>query len=141
MSTTRRRFVTGIAGGSLAGAATAANATEKAATMPDPATFLPVFPKRQTVRRYKPDAVPEEHLRQILDAARRGPTCMNQQPWMFLVIRDRAKIEAMRKRTLDLLAKNFDDYAAQHKEAGAAELEKKKKEATRFTEGYFTAPA
>jgi len=92
----------------------------------DPAPLLAVFAKRQTVRRYKSDPVPQEHLLQILDAARRGPTCMNQQPWTFLVIRDRAKIEAMKKRTLDNVAKF---------------VSADKKDATlHFYEGYFTAP-
>lgn len=98
MSTTRRTLI----GGWLAAAAET--------------NLLAVFPKRRTVRRYKPDAVPDEHLRQILDAARTGPTCMNQQPWKFMVIRDRAKIAAMKKRTLELT------------------------KAPKFTEGYFSAP-
>ena len=92
----------------------------------DPASILSVFARRQTVRRYKPDPVPQQHLLQILDAARRSPTCMNQQPWTFLVVRDRAKIEAMKKRTLETVAKF---------------VSADKKEATlHFYEGYFTAP-
>lgn len=47
------------------------------------------------MRCYKPYAVPDDHLRQILAAARRPPTTMNQHPWKFLVGRDKAKIEAL----------------------------------------------
>jgi len=135
MSTTRRKLLqyAGMAGGTL----TAASVEKDAA---DPAVFLALFPKRQTVRRYKSDPVLDERLRQILDAARRGPTCMNQQPWKFLVVRDRAKIDAMRKRTLDLLAKRFETFAAQNKEMGAEEIEGRRAKSIRFTEGYFTAP-
>jgi nitroreductase len=107
----------GVAGGTLATNA-APLAAGPAGQAPDPSALLTVFAKRQTVRRYKADPVPDQHLRQILDAARRGPTCMNQQPWKFLVVRDRAKIEQMKKRTLERL----------------------KKDAVHFTEGYFTAP-
>lgn len=120
----------------------AAAAPLAAAAKPcEPASLLAVFPKRQTVRRYKPDPVPDDHLRQILDAARRGPTCMNQQPWKFLVVRDKTKIEAMRKRTLDRVTKYFDGLAASNKDAAkAAEIEKNRAKSLRFSEGYFTAP-
>lgn len=141
MSTTRRKLFqyAGVAGGTLAGGRrrfTAAAAEEAT----DPAEFLAVFPRRQTVRRYKSDPVPDEHLRRILDAARRGPTCMNQQPWKFLVIRDRVKIDAMKKRTLDLVPRRFEAFAAQQKAMTAEELESRKAKSIRFTEGYFTAP-
>ena len=134
MHTTKRRFflLTGLIGGTLV-----AGASGKT---PDPAALLKVFEQRQTVRRYKPDPIPNEHLSQILDAARRAPTCMNQQPWKFLVVRDRAKIELMRKRTLDRLTSYFDNSAAKDKNARGADFEKRKKDAIHFTEGYFTAP-
>lgn len=141
MSSSRRKLlqIAGIAGGTLATGAAPLLAAA-GSTAPDPAALLAVFAKRQTVRRYKPDPVPDEHVRQILDAARRAPTCMNQQPWKFLVVRDRAKIEQMKKRTLERLTRYFDESAAKNKETGSAELEKRKKDAVHFTEGYFTAP-
>ncbi|MGE5646197.1 MAG: nitroreductase family protein [Acidobacteriota bacterium] len=134
MTSTRRKFV------KLAGVSGVAAVPLSAAGEAGPSAFLAVFSQRQTVRRYKQDPVPEEHLRRILDAARRGPTCMNQQPWKFLVVRDKAKIGLMRKRTLEILERNFVEYAAKNKDVAAAELEKKKTDAVRFTEGYFTAP-
>ncbi len=126
MRTSRRKLLqfASMAGGTLAASAVPLAGAEKGDV---PAALLEVFAKRQTVRRYKPDVpVPEEHVRQILDAARRSPTCMNQQPWTFLVVRDKAKIEAMKKRTLEMVGKFV---SADKKEA-----------ALRFTEGYFTAP-
>ena len=50
---------------------------------------------------------------------------MNQQPWTFLVVRDRAKIERMRKRTLENIVKYFDSQ----KDLKPAELETKKVQA------------
>jgi nitroreductase len=117
-----------------------ASASDSPGAPVDTDAFLAVFPKRQTVRRYKRDPVPKEHLRKILDAARRGPTCMNQQPWIFLVIQDKAKIEAMKKRSLDSLSRRFDEVAAKSKDAKPDEIERRKASAIRFTEGYFTAP-
>src|ERR1700690_2336631 len=120
MSTSRRKLLQFAS--LAAGAAPLLAATKE----DDPAPTLAVFAKRQTVRRYKSDPVPQEHLLQILDAARRSPTCMNQQPWTFLVIRDPTKIEAMKKRTLETVAKFV---SADKKEASL-----------HFYEGYFTAP-
>jgi len=42
----------------------------------------------RAIRRLKPDPIPDEDLRDILDAARQAPNGGNAQPWHFLVIRD-----------------------------------------------------
>lgn len=55
---------------------------------------------RRTVRKFKPTPVPEEHILKILDAARFAPTAGNQQPWKFLVIQDREKLDALKKEAL-----------------------------------------
>jgi len=44
--------------------------------------------KRRSIRKYKPDQVPEEHLTALLDAARLAPSGSNSQPWRFKIIRD-----------------------------------------------------
>ena len=102
--------------------------------------LLAAFTKRQTVRRYKPDPVPEDHVRQILEAARRAPTCMNQQPWKFLVIRKPETIERMKKATLALLAQRFESAAAKQPGMSPAEIDARKKKSLEFTSGYFSAP-
>jgi nitroreductase/ketosteroid isomerase-like protein len=56
--------------------------------------------ERRTVRKYKPTPVPDEHVRKILDAARFAPTSGNQQPWKFLVIRDRGKLDQLKGQAL-----------------------------------------
>ena len=43
---------------------------------------------RVSCRSYKTDPVPQEHLTQILEAARLAPSACNQQPWRFAVVRD-----------------------------------------------------
>ncbi len=135
MPTTRRRLFQLAA----AGGAVAATKARAAAEPCDPSGLLAVFAKRQTVRRYKPDPVPEAHILQILDAARRGPTCMNQQPFKFLVVRDKAKIEAMKKRQFEKLEKNFIE-AKEKAKISEEELLKRKAKTVKFFEGYFTAP-
>jgi nitroreductase len=126
MNITRRECF-GIAG---AGGALAASATPASAADGD---LLAVFAKRQSVRRYKPDPVPEDHLTRILDAARRSPTAVNQQPWKFLVVRDKAKIERMRARCLELIEAGWKDVAP-------AERESRRERIKKFMAGYFSAP-
>jgi len=41
---------------------------------------------RKSIRGYKPDPVPEEVLREILDIARRSPSALNTQPWEITVV-------------------------------------------------------
>ena len=43
---------------------------------------------RRSVRKYKPDPVPEADLHLILEAARRAPTGGNRQRWQMVVITD-----------------------------------------------------
>ncbi|MDA8124590.1 MAG: nitroreductase [Deltaproteobacteria bacterium] len=42
--------------------------------------------ERRSIRRFKPDPVPETLVREILDAARWSPSWGNTQPWEFYVI-------------------------------------------------------
>lgn len=50
--------------------------------------ILDVLMSRKSIRRYKPDPVPDEMIDKILEAARWAPTGENYQPWRFIVIRD-----------------------------------------------------
>jgi nitroreductase len=43
---------------------------------------------RRAIRTYRPGAIPEEHVREILDAARWAPSPANVQPARFIWIRD-----------------------------------------------------
>jgi len=54
-----------------------------------------VIRSRRTVRNFQPSPVPKEHLVKILDMARFAPTSGNQQPWKFLVVQDRAKLDRL----------------------------------------------
>ena len=44
---------------------------------------------RRTIRRFKPEPVPEVTLTRILNAARWAPSSRNQQPWHLVVIKNR----------------------------------------------------
>jgi nitroreductase len=43
---------------------------------------------RLTVRRFKPDPVPDVVVTRIVEAARWAPSSRNQQPWHLVVVRD-----------------------------------------------------
>ena len=55
-----------------------------------------IIKNRRTVRDFKPTPVPKEHILKILDMARSAPTSGNQQPWKFLVVQDRAKLDRLK---------------------------------------------
>lgn len=49
--------------------------------------FAELAKKRRSVRAYKPDAVEEDKLTQVLEAASLAPTACNYQPFQLIVIR------------------------------------------------------
>ncbi|MBP1770807.1 MAG: nitroreductase [Candidatus Aminicenantes bacterium] len=55
-----------------------------------------IIKSRRTVRNFQPTPVPKEHILKILDMARSAPTSGNQQPWKFLVVQDRARLDRLR---------------------------------------------
>lgn len=44
--------------------------------------------KRRSIRKYKPDAIPDELITEMLEAAMAAPSASNAQPWEFVVVRD-----------------------------------------------------
>lgn len=62
----------------------------------------------RAIRYLKPDPVPDELIRTVLDAAIRAPSGSNRQNWHFLVIKD----AATRKMIQERYKRAFDAYAA-----------------------------
>jgi nitroreductase len=50
--------------------------------------FFDLVGNMRAMRRLKPDPVPMELLRKVLEAGVQAPSGMNSQPWAFLVIRE-----------------------------------------------------
>jgi len=63
--------------------------------------FFEVIHSQRSIRKYKPDDVPDEVLWQMLDAAIRAPSGSNTQPWIFVVVKDAAKREAIAQALRD----------------------------------------
>lgn len=56
--------------------------------------------QRRTVLRFSDIRVPDEHVRLVLTAAANAPTAGNQQPWKFLVVRDRFRLDTLEARVV-----------------------------------------
>lgn len=55
--------------------------------------FFNLIRSRHTVRRYKPDAVPLDKLKAMLDVACYAPYGGGKEPWKFILVIDKDKIE------------------------------------------------
>ena len=63
--------------------------------------FFEVVHTQRSIRKFKPDPVPEQMIWEILDAAIRAPSGSNTQPWGWLVVRDDAKRKAIAEAVLE----------------------------------------
>lgn len=59
--------------------------------------FLDLARKRRSIRQYKPDPVPEETLKYVLEAARIAPSWGNRQCWKYIIVTD----EALRRTVIE----------------------------------------
>ncbi|MHA2116926.1 MAG: nitroreductase family protein [Candidatus Thorarchaeota archaeon] len=55
-------------------------------TQPD--NFFDVVAKRRSIRKYKDIEIPDEHISQMIEAARLAPSTNNTQPWRFVVVKE-----------------------------------------------------
>lgn len=72
-----------------------------------PETLLTLLKARRSIRRYRPDPVPDEMIQQLLAAAQWAPSASNRQPWAFIVVQD----EAIRKAVAQHAAYYFVRWA------------------------------
>lgn len=114
------------------------SATGKSLAFATDDSFWEVVKNRRSVRAYKSDPVPDSDLKKIVDAARMAPTAGNQQPWKFLVVTDKKKIEALKTAKL----KETEAYLKDSKRLQGEELKKQLNEyKNQLSKGYLSAPA
>jgi nitroreductase len=53
--------------------------------------------KRATIRKWKPVPVEKEKIIKVLESGRRAPSWGNVQPWRFIIVQDKEKIEELAK--------------------------------------------
>ena len=51
--------------------------------------------ERRSVRRFKPDQVPEALVQRLIEGAICAPSASNKQPWKFLLVQNRALIDEL----------------------------------------------
>ena len=56
--------------------------------LPEPMGLFEAIDSQRTLRYIKPDPVPPEYLKRILDAAVKAPSGGNSQPWEFVVVQN-----------------------------------------------------
>ena len=61
------------------------------------ASIFSVIENRRSVRKYKPDPISDETIAKLVEAARWAPSTDNAQPWRFIIVRDRKKIDELGK--------------------------------------------
>jgi len=59
--------------------------------------FSELVKSRYSVRAYRPDAVEDDKLQQVLEAARLAPTAANRQPFRLIVIRTAGRQAELRR--------------------------------------------
>lgn len=50
---------------------------------------------RRSIRAFRPDPVDPDAIRTVLDGAMHAASAGNQQPWRFVVLQDRATLQAI----------------------------------------------
>lgn len=71
-----------------------------------------VIAERRDIRRFRPDDVPEDVLRKVLEAAHQAPSVGLMQPWRLIVVRDpttRIEVRRLAQRERLRQAERFDE--------------------------------
>jgi nitroreductase len=88
--------------------------SETPTTLPPSPELYQVMSTLRAVRRLKPDPIPDEVLRRVLQAACWAPTGGNMQPWRVIVVRSPEKKQAL----ADIYGPEWFRYAERAKAAG-----------------------
>lgn len=67
----------------------------------------------RAVRRLKPDPIPDDVMRRVLEAAAWAPTGGNRQPWRIVLVKDRAK----KTRLGELYSARWNNYSRHYRAA------------------------
>ncbi len=56
-----------------------------------------VIKRRRSIRRFKPDLIPDEKIKILLESARLAPSGTNTQPWRFIIVKDEKTKKKLQK--------------------------------------------
>ncbi|HEY1406780.1 MAG TPA: nitroreductase family protein [Spirochaetota bacterium] len=76
-------------------------------------SFKELVVERESIRRYADTTVERKKIEQCIEAARLAPSACNAQPWHFIVVDDRTKLEKLARYAASPVAKlnTFVKYA------------------------------
>ena len=67
-------------------------------------SLLELVKKRRSIRKFKPEPIPDDYIEKIIEVARWAPSAANSQPWEFIVI----KKQELRNKIVELLDEQHD---------------------------------
>ncbi|MFC1869223.1 nitroreductase family protein [Thermodesulfobacteriota bacterium] len=70
-------------------------------------TFLEFVKSRRTIRKIKPDPLPDDTVDKLIEAARWAPSGFNMQPWEFVVVKEPDLQSAIKKAVDDYRTNDF----------------------------------
>lgn len=85
--------------------------------------FFEVVHTQRSIRKFKPDPVPDDALWQMIDAAIRAPSGGNTQPWAWLIVRDPARKQVL----ADAVREGLGDLDKALEEAEKLETESRRR--------------
>src|SRR5271156_2802094 len=91
----------------------------------------------RAVRRLRPDPIPDDVLRRVLEAATWAPTGGNRQPWRIIAVKDRA----LKQRLGALYAERWAAFAKYYRQmaTGIAETAARKRTELTIAAGDYLA--
>ena len=63
--------------------------------------------KRRSIRRFRPDLIPDEQIEKIIEAGRWAPSGANAQPWEFIIVKDQVTKEKIARL-------HYETYREEH---------------------------
>ncbi len=70
---------------------------------------LDAIHRRRAIRDYRPDKLPASRILQLIAAAGWAPSAMNEQPWQFTVVTDRALMDRLSAQAKTFMLESMGD--------------------------------
>ena len=71
---------------------------------------LETIKNRRSVRRFRPEQITTEALNTVIESALWAPSGHNTQPWHFLIVQDRKKIDQMSQTVIEKMKRSSIDW-------------------------------
>ncbi|MFA5340094.1 MAG: nitroreductase [Candidatus Omnitrophota bacterium] len=70
---------------------------------------MDVIKSRRSIRKYLDKPISKEIIEKLIEAAKWAPTGMNEQPWGFIVVQDKALIKELSDRSIPYIKKMIEE--------------------------------